>query len=348
MTIGEFRSRCEQLEVELKAVRQDLCGVLEARLIETLGSLKGDVSSSADALKRQEEIAAARERGTGRSAPTPDGATDHEPRRRLRLRSVGGVMAEQSVRAHAAARSGVFACVSGKSFAFGEWAYQWEEAEHTRLLEEQMQRESELLSTKALVGRAGRIRKECEVKLAAKDVELRVALERQKIELVGTAEEREKLHEQQAGRTNRPPSEANGAADYEPRHRDVLRRLGWGCGRRRCTPSRGCDSAPTRCTPGLYRGFEQWFTHSEEVESSNFEWLKSVIRLGWNTSSQVSASSGLSRPLCLVASIRSHLTQSKNESGELKMVITLETTSSPHSRRSTTIRAAYCRLRRRC
>ena len=48
----------------MKAVRQDLCGVLEEKrtLIETLGSLKGDVSSSADALKRQEEIAAARER----------------------------------------------------------------------------------------------------------------------------------------------------------------------------------------------------------------------------------------------------------------------------------------------
>ena len=300
MTIGEFRSRCEQLEVELKAVRQDLCGVLEEKrtLIETLGSLKGDVSSSADALKRQEEIAAAREREErvdllrrqmvrrimNRDVALGFGAWAELWQSRVyaltRLREVGNRLRSPE-----------------KSFAFGEWAYQWEEAEHTRLLEEQMQRESELLSTKALVeDELAGIRKECEVKLAAKDVELRVALERQKIELVGTAEEREKLHEQQAKEER-----------IDLLRRQMVRRimnrdiamcfqtwLGmWEAKVHALSRLRQCANALH--TPGLYRGFEQWFTHSEEVRELKLRMAekRNQARLEYELS-QVIASSGLS------------------------------------------------------
>jgi hypothetical protein len=274
--------------------------VLEEKrtLIETLGSLKGDVSSSADALKRQEEIAAAREREErvdllrrqmvrrimNRDVALGFGAWAELWQSRVyaltRLREVGNRLRSPE-----------------KSFAFGEWAYQWEEAEHTRLLEEQMQRESELLSTKALVeDELAGIRKECEVKLAAKDVELRVALERQKIELVGTAEEREKLHEQQAKEER-----------IDLLRRQMVRRimnrdiamcfqtwLGmWEAKVHALSRLRQCANALH--TPGLYRGFEQWFTHSEEVRELKLRMAekRNQARLEYELS-QVSASSGLS------------------------------------------------------
>ena len=85
------------------------------------------------------------------------------------------------------------------SIAFCEWADQWTEAEQLRRFDEAQKKELDLLGNKKVAeAELARVRAEYERKLITAAMEQTAALQRQRIELVGTAEERAGVLEAQA------------------------------------------------------------------------------------------------------------------------------------------------------
>ena len=106
------------------------------------------------------------------------------------------------------------------SIAFCSGADQWTEAEQLRRFDEAQKKELDLLGNKKVAeAELARVRAEYEEKLITAAMERTAALQRQRIELVGTEGARGRVGGASPGGADRACPAPDGAADHEPRHR---------------------------------------------------------------------------------------------------------------------------------